>query len=111
MISLMKRIVVGASVVLPLMLVQEPGIADTDPARTSLEQGVQAFRNGDYEQALQHFGHARELGVDTPGLHYNLGATYYRLGRYSESRGEFEQLLRVPRLAPLAPSARRSLDT
>jgi tetratricopeptide (TPR) repeat protein len=102
MTSLITRIVVSAAVALLLILVQEPGSADPDQARASLEQGVQAFRSGEYERALKHFGRARQLGTDTPGLHYNLGATYYRLGRYSESRAEFEQLLQVPRLAPLA---------
>jgi tetratricopeptide (TPR) repeat protein len=66
------------------------------------EQGVQAFRAGDYQAALRAFLDARQAGLDTPGLHYDLGATYYRLGRYAEAEREFEALAPDPKWAPLA---------
>ena len=66
------------------------------------EQGVIAFRAGDYQAALQSFLDALGAGLDTPGLHYNLGATYYRLGRYAEAEREFQALAPDPKWAPLA---------
>ena len=66
------------------------------------EQGVTAFRAGDYQAALQSFLDALQAGLDTPGLHYNLGATYYRLQRYPEAEREFQALAPDPKWAPLA---------
>jgi len=68
----------------------------------AFEQGVQAFRAGNYQGALQSFLDARKAGLDTPGLRYDLGATYYRLQRYPEAEREFQALAPDPRWAPLA---------
>ena len=64
--------------------------------------GIQAFRAGNYQAALESFLDARAAGLDTPGLRYNLGATYYRLGRYAEAEHEFQALAPHPEWAPLA---------
>ncbi len=64
--------------------------------------GTEAFGNGRYEQALEHFQAAQKAGLDTAALHYNLGVTYYKLKRYSEARQEFEKLVAVSETAPLA---------
>ena len=66
------------------------------------ERGVAAFRAGDYQAALQSFLDALAAGLDTPGLRYDLGATYYRLGRYEEAEREFQALAPDPKWAPLA---------
>ncbi len=68
----------------------------------AFEQAVKAFRAGDYPAALQLFLDARKAGLDTRGLHYNLGAAYYRLQRYPESEREFEGLASDPEWAALA---------
>lgn len=69
---------------------------------THFERGVAAFQQADYGAALAHFQRAREAGLDTPALSYNLGATYYRLGEYGHARTEFERLLGERTWAPLA---------
>src|SRR5207253_10419661 len=66
------------------------------------ERGIAAFRAGDYAVALQLFLDARAAGLDTPGLRYDLGATYYRLGRYAEAEREVQALVPDPQWAPLA---------
>lgn len=77
-----------------------PGVVPGHPARATMhgapafEQGVKAFRAGNYPAALQSFLDARRAGLDTPGLRYNLGATYYRLQRYPEAEREFQALAR-----------------
>jgi tetratricopeptide (TPR) repeat protein len=54
--------------------------------------GVEAFRNARYEQALNHFMAARSAGMETATLHYNLGSTYYRLGRFEDAMAQFDVL-------------------
>jgi len=89
-------------VVLLLSIVPwQPVRAAADGAQAA-EQGVTAFRAGDYQAALQSFLDALQAGLDTPGLHYNLGATYYRLQRYPEAEREFQALAPDPKWAPLA---------
>ena len=66
------------------------------------DRGTGAFRAGDYAGALGAFLEARRAGLDTPSLHYNLGVTFYRLGRYEEAEREFEALVPDPQWAPLA---------
>ena len=79
----------------------QPVDAAADGAQ-AVEQGAKAFRAGDYPAALQSFLDARQAGLDTPGVHYNLGAAYYRLRRYPEAEREFQGLGRDPEWAALA---------
>lgn len=65
-------------------------------------KGVEAFRNGDYEQARDAFEAARERGLDTAALEYNLGVTYYRLNDYSAAEKHFGKLSQRDRWRPLA---------
>jgi len=79
---------------------QPAGAAETDTP--AFERGVAAFGSGDYEAALNWFVVAQRSGLDTPGLHYDLGATYFRLQRYAEAEAEFAALARNPDWAALA---------
>jgi tetratricopeptide (TPR) repeat protein len=90
------------AVVLLLSIVPwQPVRADAD-GPLAAERGVAAFRAGDYPAALQSFLEALAAGLDTPGLRYDLGATYYRLGRYAEAEREFQALTPDHGWAPLA---------
>ena len=92
-----------AAVVVFLFLCAVPGQPRAAAQEAwAFDQGVQAFRAGDYEGALRSFLDARGMGLDTGSLRYNLGATYYRLGRYAEAEQEFEALARDAPWAPLA---------
>jgi tetratricopeptide (TPR) repeat protein len=84
-----------------LLLWSPEGIAAVGSER-SYAQGVQAFDQGRYEQALGLFLDARAGGMDEPALDYNLGATFFRLGRYPEARKAFSRAARDRALAPLA---------
>ncbi len=94
----------GLVVVFSLLGVVVPGqpVGAATPGEQALDQGIKAFRAGNYQAALQSFLDARRAGLDTPGLRYDLGATYYRLGRYAEAEREFQALARDPEWAPLA---------
>src|SRR5260370_23854946 len=91
-------------VVFSLLGVVVPGqpVGAATPGEQALDQGIKAFRAGNYQAALQSFLDARQAGLDTPGLRYDLGATYYRLGRYAEAEREFQALAPDPKWAPLA---------
>src|SRR5262245_40485525 len=74
--------------------------ATADPL--AFDRGIAAFGAGDYGGALESFLDAQRAGLDTPGLHYNLGATYYKLQRYPEAEREFQGLARDSAWGPLA---------
>ena len=81
----------GVVVSLFLCLTQvQPAAAAPDTQ--AFEQGVAAFGASDFRAALQSFLEAQRAGLNTPGLRYNLGATYYRLERYDEAEREFAAL-------------------
>ena len=65
-------------------------------------RGVAAFRAKDFDGARRFFEQARSDGLDTAALHYNLGSTLYKLGRYEEAARSFEDCARDPAWAPLA---------
>jgi tetratricopeptide (TPR) repeat protein len=85
-----------------------PGIASGQSVGTvayemqAFDRGAKEFRAGDFDAALQWFLDARQAGLDTPGLRYNIGVAYYRLQRYPEAEQEFEALARDPDWSALA---------
>jgi tetratricopeptide (TPR) repeat protein len=70
-----------------------PAHASPANANAAMDAGIREFRAGAFEQALADFLNARHEGVNTPVLHYNLGATYYKLGRDKQAATEFRSLL------------------
>jgi Tfp pilus assembly protein PilF len=99
------RISVVAIVTLAVNLVCAAGIhAQAPPSRASaaMQAGIGEFRTGAFTQALTDLLDARRQGMDTPVLHYNLGATYYKLGRDHEAAAEFKSLLPDPKFGDFA---------
>ncbi len=81
-----------------LALASGPLAAAPDP----FKRGVELFKRGEYEEAIQHFKQARREGNGNPVLRYNLGVSYYRLGRYRSAREQFLAITDHPRLGPVA---------
>ena len=73
--------------------------AETPPL---FQTGVAAFEQGRYTQALKYFTRAKARGLNTPQLYYNLGSTYYKLGRYPAAADAFARLLDQPAWRHLA---------
>ena len=65
-------------------------------------RGTAAFYKGDYSEALAAFLEARRDGIQSPQLCYDLGVTYYHLGRYDEARREFTTLTELSSVAALS---------
>jgi tetratricopeptide (TPR) repeat protein len=66
-------------------------------ANPALQKGIKEFQAGAFVEALAYFQEAQREGLDTPAVHYNLGATYYRLHRDQQAEAEFRSLLRDPK--------------
>lgn len=71
-------------------------------AESTYQQGLDAFRDGDYSAALEAFQRAQDAGKDTPQLHYNLGVTHYRLGQLDQADAAFARAAEGPDLQALA---------
>jgi hypothetical protein len=54
--------------------------------------GVEAYKAGDNTAAALYFESAMKQGMESVALQYNLASSYYRLGRYEESKKLFMQL-------------------
>ncbi|MDX1588517.1 MAG: tetratricopeptide repeat protein [Oleiphilaceae bacterium] len=78
-----------------------PLAAQTDPGAL-MARGIEAHEAGEADRAIALFEQAREAGLASDSLYYNLGVAYYRAGRLEEAADAFSQLLDSPRLADLA---------
>jgi hypothetical protein len=73
-----------------------------DPVRL-LAEGNQAYTEGDLDRALDRYTAARELGVDDPVVHYNLGNTHARRGELGLAMASYERARRrAPRDGDIA---------
>lgn len=93
-LSRLRVLLLGALLVLNVPTVTAAAGQD------AFQAGVDAFRQGNYERALAHFLSARRSGLRSRALLYDLGVTYYRLGRYGDAERVFA------RLRDTVPSAR-----
>ncbi|MGE0370459.1 MAG: hypothetical protein AB7Q01_01075 [Gammaproteobacteria bacterium] len=70
-------------------------------ADEAYDLGIDAFNRGDYEAAVAHFLASQTDAAESALLHYNLGASYYKLARYLEARESFLEVIAEPELAAL----------
>lgn len=85
---------------LVFLLVCPPAVAES--AEELFDQGVKAFRSGQFNIAKQSFERARAAGMDSGALYYNYGSTLYKLGRFAEAQAAFAICARDPAWALLA---------
>ncbi|MBT8440615.1 MAG: outer membrane beta-barrel protein [Gammaproteobacteria bacterium] len=71
-------------------------------AETDYKLGVEAYKSGDNQAATEYFESARKQGMDTIALQYNLASSYYKLGRYEESRSIFTRLQQTTAMKDIA---------
>jgi tetratricopeptide (TPR) repeat protein len=84
-------------VLMPLSPIQ----AEEPSPRDNFKAGVAAFEKGDLESAKQLMEQARDAGVSSSALRYNLGVVYYRLDLNDQAEAAFTELLDTTH-APLA---------
>ncbi len=58
-------------------------------------EGDSAYKNGNYEEAIQVYNRILAAGYESGSLYYNLGNAYYKSGRLAESILYYERALRL----------------
>jgi tetratricopeptide (TPR) repeat protein len=76
-----------------LFIGSSPSVASPEEAKAMVKSGIQAFKDGDLDQARQHLESAVRLGSTSRSLTYNLGVIYFKLGRFEQARETFEKLI------------------
>ncbi len=61
-----------------------------------------AFEAGDFPRALSLYEEALALGLSGPAVHFNIGVTAYRSGKYERAESAFLEVARTPAMAALA---------
>ncbi len=72
-----------------LLLVSTPAIADKAEAKTHFKNGVELFKDANYEGALVEFKAAYEAQPHFK-VRYNIGTSLYKLHRYVEAKAELD---------------------
>lgn len=88
--SVRKTALVSA---LALMLVFNHSPAFAAGWYQSVQKGLAAYEKQDYEGALKFFIDAQLDDPDRPGIYYNIGNAYYKLGDYQSAYENYEQAL------------------
>ena len=72
-------------------------------AADTWELGKRAFEAGNYEAALESFQTARDEGLDSPAVHYNIAVAQFSLGRHRVAGETFSLIARrFPQMRGLA---------
>nr|MBI3614250.1 tetratricopeptide repeat protein [Nitrospirota bacterium] len=87
-------------------LLPVPGGTNTVAARHS-DEGIQAYQQGQWAGAQQHFEAAIQASPELAEAHYNLGMTLYRIGAIAEGNSHF---IKAADLAPTCTATDRSDD-
>ena len=66
-----------------------------DEGKGDFDRGIKAAATGEYADALRHFKKAKQAGLDTAALKYNLAVSYYKLQKYEAARKIFMALTDV----------------
>jgi len=90
-----------ATLFIALMILAPFSMAEEGADNPDFEAGVAAFGEGELTAARAHLERARDAGLNTPSLLYNLGVVYFRLGQHELAEAVFLELLDTPH-APLA---------
>lgn len=67
-----------------------------------MEDGVSAYRRGDFPRALEYFRQAAAEAPKDATVRFNLGLTRYRLGQYQAARRDFLTLRDEPGMTAVA---------
>lgn len=89
-----------AAIVFCLILIASGPLVAT--ASQTLQNGKAAFQNKNYSAALEYFLAAEQDAKQHPSVQYNIAVCFYRLARYNEAKGRFEQLAKLDQWENLA---------
>ena len=63
-----------------------------EPAARKNQKGIEAYRQGKFTEALEHFLSAKGLKTQAPQLKNNTAAALYELKKYQEALDEFSRI-------------------
>ena len=78
-----------------ILILSCPLFAVTESMGLHYEKGLDAYRNNQYDLAIQEFEAILDNTWDSPELYYNLGNAFYRNGNTSGSIWAYESCLRL----------------
>lgn len=67
---------------------------DRPQAELALKEGIKAYKDGKYEEALAAYQRAAELAPTASGPYREMGKTYEALGREKEAQAAYQEYLR-----------------
>lgn len=76
--------------------------ASADEGKQAFDRGIKASTSGDYTAALKSFKKAKQAGMNTHALKYNLAVSYYKLQQYETARIIFTELTDVATFEQIA---------
>lgn len=77
------------------LLVSATLMAQSDMPHVWFEEGNAAYNEGNYDLALEKYGHIADFGVESASLYYNMGNAYYKLKEYPLSILYYEKALKL----------------
>ncbi len=92
--------------VIGVLLLSSPEFAQSS-ARHFFEQGNTAYREGNYQEAIQHYQAVLNTGFESSQVYYNLGNCYYKLDQIGRAILYYEKALRID---PNDPDIRLNLE-
>ena len=90
-----------------LLVASNPAFASIEDARQACVDAAAAYADSDYELAASLYQDARDLGLDTAVVHYNLGNARFKQGQLGEAIASY---LRAARIDPRNPAIRTNLE-
>jgi len=92
----MKTIKLNILIILSiLLLVFASGIYGANRVNELMRKGNKNYQEKKYEKALEDYKSVLNEGYVSPALYYNIGNTYYRLGKLGESILYYEKSLKL----------------
>ena len=85
----------GRRIILIISLITIPVFAVQDGISLHYGVGIDAYRKGQYDLAIQEFESILSNNWDSPELYYNLGNAFYRVGNTAGAVWAFESCLKL----------------
>ncbi len=76
--------------------------ATTAISQDDFKKGTDYFQQDNYAAAVKTFKRVEAQGMKSPALYYNLAGSYYKLGKYDESKKYFLKVHKYKNMQPLA---------
>ncbi len=70
--------------------------------QAAFDKGVKAFKSKDFNKAIQAFETAKNDGLKSSILNYNLGVSYYKTGQYQKAAGSLLEAMHDTKLRQLS---------